>query len=206
MVLKGLAQILSPPRLRSQLSIKFAPVLAAVRHIVLSVIDFFHKPFQGFIDKQTFRYLACGGSNAVINVAIYFVSFHYLLHEQDVVISAGHLSLISPRMGYPSGALHISAEVAAFIIAFCISFPIGFILSRHIVFPESELRGRVQLFRYAVTVAMCLVLNYVLIRIFMYLGVYPTLGYVATQILVAMFSYFTQRLFTFKVARKRANA
>ncbi len=181
-------------------------MLSAVRHIVLFVIDLFHKPFERFIDKQTFRYLACGGSNAVLNVLIYFVSFHYLLHEQDVLISFRELVLIAPKTPYPSGVLHISSEIAAFIIAFCISFPIGFVLSRYIVFPESELRGRVQFFRYAVTVGMCLLLNYVLIKIFMHFGVFPTIGYVVTQVLVAMFSYFTQRLFTFKVARKRVDA
>jgi putative flippase GtrA len=181
-------------------------LLTAVRHIVLSVIDFFHKPFARFIDKQTFRYLACGGSNAVLNVLIYYVSFHYLLHEQNVLVGANHLSLAAPDTHNMARVLHISAEVAAFIIAFCISFPIGFVLSRYIVFPESELRGRVQLFRYAVTVGMCLLLNYLLIKVFMRLGVYPTMGYVATQIMVAMFSYFTQRIFTFKVPKKPANA
>lgn len=178
-------------------------MLAAIRHIVLSVIDFFHKPFARFIDKQTFRYLACGGSNAVLNVLIYFVSFHFLLHEQDVLIGANGLSLIAPKAPY-AHVVHISSEIAAFIIAFTISFPIGFFLSRHIVFPESELRGRIQLFRYALTVAICLLLNYVLIKFFKFFGIYPTVGYVATQILVAMFSYFTQRLFTFKVPKQRA--
>lgn len=181
-------------------------MLAAVRHIVLSVIDFFHKPFARFIDKQTFRYLACGGSNAVLNVLIYFVSFHFLLHEQDVLIGSGGFSLIAPNAPYPASVLHITSEIAAFIIAFSISFPIGFFLSRHIVFPESELRGRIQLFRYALTVAICLLLNYVLIKFFKYIGFYPTVGYVATQVLVALFSYYTQRLFTFKVPKRRANA
>jgi len=181
-------------------------LLTATRHIVLSIIDFFHKPFERFIDKQTFRYLACGGSNAVLNVLIYFVAFHYLLHELDVAIGINHMLLVTPGVPYPAGLFHISAEIAAFIFSFCISFPIGFILSRHIVFPESELRGRVQLFRYVVTVAMCLVLNYSLIKLFMRLNVFPTVGYVVTQVLVAMFSYVTQRLFTFKVPKKRANA
>ncbi len=181
-------------------------MLTAIRHIVLSVIDFFHKPFSRFIDKQTFRYLACGGSNAVLNVLIYFISFHFLLHEQDVLIGAGNLLLIAPKAPYSANVLHITSEVAAFIIAFTISFPIGFFLSRHIVFPESELRGRIQFFRYALTVAICLLLNYVLIKVAKFFGIYPTLGYVATQVLVAMFSYFTQRLFTFKVPKQRANA
>ena len=178
-------------------------MLRAIRHIVLAFIDFFHKPFAGFIDKQTFRYLACGGSNAVINVAIYFVAFHFLLHEQDVILNWSHFSLISPKAAYPSDVLHITSEIAAFIVAFTISFPIGFVLSRYIVFPESELRGRVQFIRYAITVGICLLLNYLLIKVFKACHVYPTIGYVATQVLVAAFSYITQRKFTFKVPKAR---
>jgi len=137
----------------------------------------------------------------VINVGIYFVAFHYLLHEQDVIMDWSHISLIAPKTPYAANLLHITSEIAAFIVAFSISFPIGFVLSRYIVFPESELRGRVQFVRYAITVAICLVLNYLLIKVFSFCHVYPTIGYVATQILVAAFSYVTQRKFTFKAPR-----
>jgi hypothetical protein len=41
----------------------------------------------------------------------------------------------------------ISPHIAAFLLAFIVSFPTGFLLMRFIVFQESALRGRVQLFR-----------------------------------------------------------
>lgn len=166
-------------------------MLSAVRHLVLSIIDFFHKPFSGFIDKQTFRYLACGGTNAGLNIMIYFLSFNFLLQKQDILV----------------GPLHISSHVAAFIISFVITFPLGFILSRYIVFPESTLRGRVQLIRYLMLVGICIVLNYVFIKIFVeYVHLFPTIANVVTNALVAVFSYIAQRAFTFKVPKKRANA
>jgi len=166
-------------------------LLTTIRHIVLGIIDFFHKPFSGFIEKQTFRYLACGGSNAVLNIALYFLSFHYLLHEKDVLI----------------GTFTISSAVAAFIISFVITFPIGFVLSRYIVFPESTLRGRVQLIRYLALVVLCVLLNWFFIRFFVnYCHIFPTVANILTNILVAIFSYFSQRAFTFKVKKAPVNS
>ncbi len=73
-------------------------------------------------------------------------------------------------------------------------------LSRYIVFPDSPLRGRVQMFRYLVTVAACAVLTYLFVPFFHYTcGIYATPSNVLTNVVVALFSYMTQRFFTFKV-------
>ena len=87
----------------------------------------------------------------------------------------------------------------AFILAFSVTFPIGFTLSKYIVFPESQLRGRVQLFRYAMLVAVMLGMNYVLLKFFVeILYFYPTLAKIVTTIFVAIFSYFSQKKVAFK--------
>lgn len=94
----------------------------------------------------------------------------------------------------------ISAHVAAFLISFSISFPLGFSLAKYIVFTESNLRGRVQLFRYALLVGMCFLLNYVFIKLFVeYFHWFPTISKIVTTVIVAIFSYVSQRNFTFKV-------
>lgn len=163
---------------------RFTTLLRALRHIILAIIDFFHRPFARWIDTQTFRYLACGGSNAVLNIGLYYVSYHYLLNEKDTV----------------TPLFTVSAPIAAFIIAFCITTPIGFFLMRTVVFEESNLRGRVQAFRYLLLVCFCLGLNYVLIRFFVNVcHFYPTVSNILTNALVAIFSYISQRVFTFQV-------
>lgn len=159
-------------------------MLSAIRHIVLGIIDFFYKPFERFISKQTFRYLACGGSNTVLDTILYYVAFHYILKEQ----------------GLPVGAIVIKPYIAAFMMSFSVSFPLGFILSKYIVFPESNLHGRVQLFRYAVLVGSCIILNYLFLRVFIELcHIYPTPSKLLTTAVVAIFSYFSQRKYTFKI-------
>jgi len=73
-------------------------------------------------------------------------------------------------------------------------------MSRYIVFQESNLKGRVQLFRYLLTVAACAVLTYYFVPFFHYTcGIYATVANILTNIVVAVFSYMVQRFFTFKV-------
>ncbi|OSZ81983.1 phenylalanine 4-monooxygenase [Chitinophagaceae bacterium IBVUCB1] len=154
------------------------------RRAILSFIDFFHPPFSRWINKQTFRYLACGGSNTALDIIIYWFSYNFVLHKQTVHIAG----------------LHIAAHIFAFIISFSISFPLGFALSKYLVFPESNLKGRIQLFRYAVLVGMCIILNYVFLKLFVEgFGWFATPSKILTTALVAIFSYVSQRNFTFKV-------
>jgi putative flippase GtrA len=151
---------------------------------IISFIDFFYPPFSKFMPELTFRYAACGGTNTLLDIFIFFISFNYILHKQIVHI----------------GFLAFEPYTAAFLMAFCVSFPTGFFLMRHIVFSESPLRGKVQLFRYFLLVIICIGLNYFFIKLFVEkFHIYPTIAKIITTIIVVLFSYLTQKYFTFKV-------
>ncbi|MBL7717401.1 MAG: GtrA family protein [Flavipsychrobacter sp.] len=159
-----------------------------MRHIVLGIIDFFHKPFAKYINKTNFRYLACGGSNALLDIIVYYISYHYIVDVRQLA----EVDIF--------GLFHMTPHILALAIAFCTTFPIGFALSKYIVFPESELRGRVQLFRYSLLVAMCIGLNYGFMKLFVEVcHIYATPSKILTTGLVAIFSYVSQRKFTFKM-------
>lgn len=112
------------------------------------------------------------------------MSYNFILDKQDV-----YLSFMTVR-----------ATIAAAVIAFVISTPYGFLMSRHIVFQESNLKTRVQAFRYLMTVAACAVLTYFFLPFFNEVcGIYPTPSNLLTTAVVAIFSYVSQRFFTFKV-------
>ncbi len=165
-------------------------MFTSARNIIIGIIDFFHTPFSRWISVQNFRYLACGGSNTVLDILIYFISYNYILDKNPV-----HF-----------GFLTITPHIMAFIMSFSISFPLGFILSKYIVFSHSNLKGRVQLFRYALLVGMCILLNYIFLKIFVeWCGFYPTPSKALTTAIVAVFSYISQRNFTFKVKEAVAN-
>jgi putative flippase GtrA len=150
---------------------------------ITSFIDFFHPPFRSFIDKKTFRYLACGGSNTLLDILLFFLSYNFIFKKEVV-----HLPFVA-----------ISPYIAAFLFAFIITFPIGFTLMRHIVFTDSILKGRVQLVRYLMLVTVNIFLNYIFLKIFVeYVGLYPTVAKVITTVIIVIFSYLTQKYFTFK--------
>ena len=150
---------------------------------IISIIDFFYPPFRKIIPLQTFRYAACGGANTILDIFVFFVAYNYILHKQIL-----HLGFIS-----------FKPHIAAFIISFLISFPTGFMLMRHVVFPGSILHGRVQLFRYFLLVLICIILNYIFIRLFVeQFHLYPTIAKIITTAIVVSFSYLTQKNFTFK--------
>lgn len=141
---------------------------------------------------QTFRYAACGGTNTLLDIFVFFISYNFILHKQVL-----HL-----------GILAFKPYIAAFIISFLVSFPTGFLLMRHVVFPGSSLHGRVQLFRYFLLVVICILLNYIFIRLFVEeFNLYPTVAKIITTGIVVSFSYLTQKNFTFKnEEREKANA
>jgi putative flippase GtrA len=132
---------------------------------------------------QTFRYAACGGANTIVDIVMYSIGYNLILHKHVVDL----------------GFLVIQPHIASILIAFCVSFPLGFFLMRHVVFTESTLHGRVQLFRYFLLVVICLLLNYVFIKLFVeQFHIYPTIAKILTTIIVVTFSYLTQKNFTFK--------
>ena len=150
---------------------------------IISIIDMFYGPFRRIMPIQTFRYAVCGTSNTLLDIFLYFISYNFILKKQV---------LYTP-------VIAMQPHIAAFLMSFLVSFPTGYLLNRFIVFPGSVLKGRIQLFRYFLLVALCIFFNYVFIKLFVeQLHIYPTASKILTTIIVVSFSYLTQKKFTFK--------
>jgi putative flippase GtrA len=149
------------------------------------ILDFFYPLFSKIFDKTTFRYAACGGTNTVFDILLFFVSYNYILRKQNFVLSS---IVLTPHIG-------------AFLLAFLVSFPTGFLLMRFVVFQESALKGRVQFFRYFITVTISLTLNYFFLKLFVErFHIFPTIAKIITTFIVIGFSYISQKNFSFKTA------
>jgi len=154
-----------------------------IRQIILKLIDWVYPVFQKLMSLKTFRYAACGGANTVLDILLFFVSYNYILHKEIFQVSS----------------LSISPHIASFIISFCITFPIGFYLSRYVVFQETTVPKRKQLVKYFFVVFGCIFLNYIFLKLFVdYFGWYPTIAKIITTFFVVIFSYTSQKNFTFK--------
>ena len=160
-----------------------------IKKWITGIIDFFYPPFSKLMPIQTFRYAACGGTNTLLDIFLYFFSYHFILHEHNTNLG---LFTVSPYESIGS-------------YAFCISFPTGYLLNKNVVFPSSFLLNRVQLFRYFLLVCICLGLNYIFIKLFVeQFHLYPTVAKIFTTIIVVSFSYLTQKHFTFKSEGKNS--
>ncbi|MCF8304496.1 MAG: GtrA family protein [Bacteroidales bacterium] len=154
-----------------------------IRNLILSIITWFYPPFRKFIPWETFRYGATGGLNLGLDIVLYAVFYNFILQKQIV-----HL-----------GTVAISPHIAAFLFVFPITFSTGFLMAKYITFTSSTIRGRVQLFRYAVSVGGAILLNYFLLKIFVeHLLIWPTFSKMLTTVVVVTYSYLIQRYFTFK--------
>jgi putative flippase GtrA len=121
----------------------------ALRRNILSGIDFFYKPFKKIMPLQTFRYAACGGVNTLFDITLFTLSYHFIFKKQNVPI--GHFTL--------------SPHIAALFFAFCFSLPSGFYLNRYVVFQQSGLKGHHQLMRYIIVVLICVLFNYLFLKL-----------------------------------------
>ena len=154
-----------------------------IRRTILGFVDFFYPLFKVFMPLQTYRYAACGGANTSFSLFIYFIAYNFIFNKEVVQL----------------GIFAFKPHIAALFFSFFASFPIGFYLSLYVVFQGSELRKRIQLFRYFLVALGCILINYVFLKIFVEgLGWYPTPSHVLTTGIVILFSYFSQRHFSFK--------
>ena len=155
----------------------------SARDFILPLIDFFYPPFRGLMTLQTFRYAAAGSANTLLGFLIYFISYKYLLQEKQLDL----------------GFYAFKGHVAALFFSVCITFPVGFFNSKYVVFSDSVMKGRIQLFRYFMIFLFNLALNYILLKILVERShIYPVIAQVLTTCIVVLFSYLAQRHFSFK--------
>src|SRR5688572_12939090 len=160
-------------------------VVYQIKDWIIKVIDVFYPAFNKVMDKQTFRYAACGGTNTLFDITIFTITHNYILHKQIVQV----------------GSFAISPHIAAFLFTFPISFVSGFFLMRYVVFPEAAAtRKRVQMSKYLSVVFVCILLNYGFLKLFVdVFGWWPLPAKIATTFFVVAFSYFSQKKFAFRV-------
>ena len=136
---------------------------------------------------QTFRYAAAGGGNTLLGVLVYSLGYTYFFKGAI----------------YNLGFYAFKAHSASLLLSFMVTFPMGFFLSKYVVFTDSDMKGRVQLFRYLMICLFNLLLNYILLKILVEnLFVHAVPAQLITVVVVVLFSYLAQRNFSFKAKEK----
>ena len=155
-------------------------------NFIRKIIDFFYPPFRKYMSIQFFRYGACGASNLLFDVVLYFFIFNYILHQQML-----HLGFVT-----------FSSYIATLVVKFPITLLSGFLLQKYVTFTASELRGSIQLFRYLLVALINLLLNYIGLKLLVdVLSFYPSIANAIVAVCVTAVSYFGQKMFTFTPPR-----
>ncbi len=152
-------------------------------------LTFFYQPlFNRFLSKETFLYASTGGANTVFDIFLYFIFYNFIFHKELFTFFN----------------IHISPHIAAFLFVFPITFITGFYLAKYVTFTASSLKGRKQLFRYAVSVGGSIILNYLLLKLLVEnFKIYPTPSKMITTVIVVIYSFLIQKFFTFKTGKKQ---
>lgn len=157
----------------------------SMRNTITSIIDFFYPAFKRIMPLQTFRYAACGGSNMVVGFLVFTIVYNITISQKEVV---------------DFGFIVFKPHSFSLFCSSITTFILGFFLNKYVVFTSSNLRGRVQFFRYFLAALSSFCINYFLLNtLVLYLHIYPVLAQVIVTAIVVTISFFMQQYFTFKI-------
>lgn len=134
--------------------------------------------------SKAVRYLFTAGVATVVDVAIYFVVFNFILEKNDIT----------------SPWIVIGAPTFSLCVSFSCGMTTNFLLTRFFVFSGSDLKSGSQFFRYAMVAIAVLISNYYLMSLLIKgLHWYPTIARGFSAISIGVLSYLTHKTFSFRI-------
>ena len=154
-------------------------------NLIRRFLDLFYPLVSKLFDKTTYYYAACGAGNLVLSWVLFFLFYQFVFEKKLLYIR---------QIDFVFTPYTLSA-----LMCFIISFSIGFMLMKYVVFTQSELKGRIQLFRYGLSAVVTSGANWVLLKSFIEIfEFYPSVANVISTCIIVVISYLIQRNFTFK--------
>jgi putative flippase GtrA len=156
---------------------------ATIGNTIRAGIDFFYPRFKKYMTLQIFRYGLTGTINLLFDWFLYFLIYNFVLQHEMLNL----------------GIVTLSSHIAAMTIKMPVVLISGFLLQKYVTYSSSNLRVRIQLFRYTTVFLINLVINYLGLKILVdSLDFWPTPSNMIVSILTIFISYFSQKHYTFK--------
>ena len=153
--------------------------------IIRAFLDLFYPLVSKIFDKTTYYYAVAGSTNLVLGWVLFWVLDHWVINSKTVEL---------PLFEHP---VHSYTVIAAVCGVF--RFLFGFLMMRYVVFTESQLKGRVQFFRYGLSALISATVNWILIKLMVdTFALNASLCNVFASVGVVTISYFLQRKFSFR--------
>lgn len=152
--------------------------------IIKKILDFFYPLFSKVLSREFYYYLACGTINTLSDWFLYFIIYNYIVAKQMIDL----------------GFVVISAPIVSLIIVTPITFLIGFLLSKYITFSGSTVKAHRQLYRYALILIANFFISYFCMKFFCEVcGFWATPSKMITTIFTTIFSYLSQKYYSFRI-------
>ncbi len=140
------------------------------------------------LENKIIRYFCSAGIATVVDVTVYFLAFNFIYEKQDI-----HLF----------NFMVLSAPTGSLMLSYTCGLATNFLITKYLVFTESDLRGIHQLVRYIMVALFILMLNYFfmsfLIKI---LEWYPTLSRIVSALTIGVLSFVIHKFYSFRVSNK----
>lgn len=138
--------------------------------------------------NKIIRYFFSAGIATGVDVSVYFIAFNFIYQKQDV-----HLFQL----------IILSAPTASLAMSYTCGLITNFLITKYLVFTESDLKGVHQLARYILVALLILVLNYFMMSFLIkVLEWYPTIARIVSAVSVGMISFVIHKFYSFKVSKK----
>ncbi len=145
-----------------------------------------------FTQSKVVRYLLSAGVATLVDISVYFIAFNFIYHKQDITLFNSFV---------------VTAPTAALLLSYTAGLITNFLITKFLVFHESDLETHKQLFRYILVALVVLSLNYVLMRFLIRnLEWYPTIARAFSAVSIGMISFIIHKTFSFRVSKEKRMA
>jgi len=147
---------------------------------------------KAFTQSKVFRYFLSAGVATIVDVSMYFIAFNYIYEKSDILLF---------------GSVTIAAATASLLLSYTMGLITNFLITKFLVFHESDLETHKQLFRYILVALVVLALNYVLMRFLIRnLEWFPTVARAFSAISIGVLSFIIHKTFSFRVSKEKRMA
>lgn len=147
---------------------------------------------KAFSQSKVLRYFLSAGVATLVDVSMYFIAFNYIYEKIDIQVF---------------NSFTISAATASLLLSYTMGLITNFLITKFLVFHESDLETHKQLFRYVLVAILVLVLNYLLMRFLIRnLEWFPTVARAVSAISIGVLSFIIHKTFSFRVSKEKRMA
>lgn len=138
--------------------------------------------------SKLIRYFVSAGTATGVDVLSYFLAYNFLFKKE----------------GLPVAGIVITAPTLSLAVSYTLGLLTNFMMTKHLVFFESDLHTRKQLFRYVIVALLVLFLNYVLMTFLIrQANWYPTIARACSAVVVGLISFVVHKFFSFRISAEK---